>query len=88
MDADLVLWNPERRVTFGADDLHDNVGYNPWEGRAITGWPEVVIQRGNVVVEDGECLARPGDGRWIARPAIGTVPVISPAPELRGLLED
>jgi dihydropyrimidinase len=88
MDADLVLWNPSRRKTFGADDLHDNVGYNPWEGRRITGWPEIVIQRGNVIVEGGECLARPGDGHWVARPAIGTVPVAAPAPELRGLLED
>jgi dihydropyrimidinase len=31
-DADLTLWDPERTVTYGADDLHDNVGYNPWEG--------------------------------------------------------
>jgi dihydropyrimidinase len=88
MDADLVLWDPARRVTFGADDLHDNVGYNPWEGYTVTGWPEVVIQRGQVIAEGGRCLAEPGDGRWVPRPAIGTVPTIAPATELRGLLED
>ena len=86
MDADLALWDPARRRTFGADDLHDNVGYNPWEGRGITGWPEVVIARGRVIVEGGKCLSKPGDGRWIPRSAIGTIPSIAPA--LRGLLED
>ena len=67
MDADLVLWDPARRVTYGPDDLHDNVGYNPWEGRTIAGWPETVIQRGQVIVEQGACLALPGQGRWLPR---------------------
>lgn len=67
-DADLVIWDPERAVTYGADDLHDNVGYNPWEGRTVTGWPEQVIQRGAVILRDGELLADPGQGRWIDRP--------------------
>ncbi len=66
-DADLVLWNPTRTVTYGANDLHDNVGYNPWAGTKITGWPETVVLRGRVVVRDGVCFARPGEGRWIAR---------------------
>jgi dihydropyrimidinase len=68
MDADLVLWNPARQVTYGADDLHDNVGYNPWEGRSITGWPETVLLRGETLVEEGRFLGVPGAGRWIARP--------------------
>lgn len=68
-DADLVIWDPARRVTYGADDLHDNVGYNPWEGRTITGWPETVLLRGQVLVQDGVFLGTPGQGRWIDRPA-------------------
>jgi dihydropyrimidinase len=66
-DADLVIWDPARHVTYGADDLHDNVGYNPWEGRTVTGWPETVLLRGQVVAHQGECLAAPGTGRWLAR---------------------
>ena len=69
-DADLVIWDGDRSVTYGADDLHDNVGYNPWEGVTVTGWPEVVIQRGQVIVEDGALTAEPGQGRWIDRPAL------------------
>jgi len=74
MDADLVIWNPARQVTYGADDLHDNVGYNPWQGHTVTGWPEVVILRGQVIVRDGQFLAAPGSGRWIARPDLATRP--------------
>ena len=74
MEADVVLWDPERRVTYGADDLHDNVGYNPWEGVTVTGWPETVLLRGEVLVDDGRFHGTPGAGRWIARPAPGVQP--------------
>lgn len=73
-DADIAIWDPGRSVTFGADDLHDNVGYNPWEGRTITGWPETVLLRGTPIVRDGRCLATPGQGRRVPRPAIGVAP--------------
>jgi len=66
-DADLVIWDAEKSVTYGADDLHDNVGYNPWEGVTVTGWPETVLLRGEVIVEEGTCRAEPGQGRWIDR---------------------
>ena len=38
--------------------LHDSVGYTPYEGRPVTGWPVTVISRGRVVVEDGRLLPR------------------------------
>ena len=66
-DADLVIWDPERQVTYDADDLHDNVGYNPWEGRTVKGWPETVILRGNVLVRDGQYFGLPGQGQWQMR---------------------
>lgn len=69
-DADLVIWNPETTVTYGADDLHDNVGYNPWEGHTVTGWPEHVLLRGETLVKGGVFMGSPGAGRWIDRPAL------------------
>ncbi|MGP1357833.1 dihydropyrimidinase [Roseicyclus sp.] len=74
MDADLVLWDPERTHTCGADDLHDNVGYNPFEGTTLRGWPVRVLLRGATIVEDGAWLGRPGAGRRLHRAAIGTRP--------------
>ncbi|MEM6740687.1 MAG: amidohydrolase family protein, partial [Pseudomonadota bacterium] len=70
-DADLVIWDADRSHTYGANDLHDNVGYNPFEGHTVNGWPERVILRGDVIVENGKLQAAPGAGRWIDRPKLG-----------------
>lgn len=73
MDADLVVWDPAREVTYGANDLHDNVGYNPWEGRTVRGWPERVILRGREIVGPEGFSGQPGSGRWLERSEIGAV---------------
>ncbi|MFG1421782.1 dihydropyrimidinase [Roseixanthobacter liquoris] len=70
-DADLALWDPDRRVTLRAADLHDTVGYTPFEGREVTGWPTTIVRRGDVIVDDGVLNAAPGSGRFIARAASG-----------------
>lgn len=74
MDADITLWDPDISRTYGANDLHDNVGYNPWEGRTIKGWPTDVWLRGNRIVKDGTIAATPGTGRKINRPALAVTP--------------
>ncbi|MGI4778133.1 MAG: dihydropyrimidinase [Janthinobacterium lividum] len=66
-DADLAVWNPERETLVTAAMLHDNVGYTPYEGRTLRGWPEVVLSRGRVVVRDNALSAERGSGRYIAR---------------------
>lgn len=74
MHADITLWDPERTVTYGADDLHDNVGYNPWVGRKIKGWPSDVWRRGTHIIQGGTFAADPGSGRKIDRPALAVSP--------------
>jgi dihydropyrimidinase len=44
-DADLVLWDPERRVEIGQGPRHDRAGYTPYAGRTVTGWPTTVLRR-------------------------------------------
>jgi len=66
-DADLAIWNPERQTVVSAAALHDNVGYTPYEGRTLTGWPETVVSRGRVVVADGQLHAERGSGRYLRR---------------------
>jgi dihydropyrimidinase len=68
-DADIALWNPDREVHIGAGMLHDNAGYTPYEGRTLRGWPEVVLSRGRVVVEDGQLHAERGSGAYLRRAA-------------------
>lgn len=64
-DADIAIWDPERRVTITNDLLHHDVDYTPWEGMSVTGWPERVLSRGEMIVEHGELRAKPGRGRFI-----------------------
>lgn len=87
LDADLVLWDPLRTVTYGANDLADNAGYNPWEGVCVTGWPETVVLRGQVIVDGGALHAKPGQGRWLARSIGAARPLGTPAAEFSYLAE-
>lgn len=64
-DADLAIWNPDRPVTIRWADLHDNVGYSPYEGRQITGWPETVISRGRIAVSGGVLSVERGSGLFL-----------------------
>jgi dihydropyrimidinase len=84
-DADIAIWDADREVTIDYAMLHDNVGYTPYEGRRITGWPVTVINRGRVVVHDGELQVERGSGEFLpcdspqaAQPLGRSVPEIDP----------
>lgn len=66
-DADIVLWNPEREVTLADHLAHDRTRYTPYAGRRIKGWPETVLRRGTVIVEDGTLRANAGSGTFLPR---------------------
>ena len=73
-DADLVLWNPEKRVTLSAATHHMRVDYSLYEGRTVTGAPEIVLSRGEIIIDHGVCLGRRGRGRFLKRAASGDAP--------------
>ncbi len=82
-DADLAIWDPERSVTITAGMLHDNVGYTPYEGRTLTGWPVTVLSCGRIVVDDGRLRAERGSGVFLACDKPETArPLGRPVPEL------
>ncbi|MSP88858.1 MAG: dihydropyrimidinase [Alphaproteobacteria bacterium] len=64
-DADIAIWDPERRVKITASMLHDDAGYTPYEGRELTGWPITVISRGRVIVDRGRLSAERGSGKFL-----------------------
>jgi dihydropyrimidinase len=70
-DADIVVFDPEKRLTISAATHHSKTDYNLYEGTEVTGSPEVVVLRGNVLVEGDELLAEPGVGQFIARAKYG-----------------
>ena len=64
-DADIVVFDPEKTVTISASTHHSKSDYNLFEGTEVTGVPEVVLLRGQVLVENGELVASPGVGQFV-----------------------
>ena len=71
-DADIVVFDPNKERVISSETHHMRVDYNCYEGRHVKGSPEVVLQRGNVLVEGGEFFGRPGDGRFLERRPFST----------------
>lgn len=70
-DADIAIWDPEWERTISQSMLHDNMDYTPYEGRTVTGWPRMTINRGRVVVEDDALQVDRGSGAFIEREPAG-----------------
>jgi dihydropyrimidinase len=70
-DADIVVFDPEKKLTITAAEQHSKTDYNLYEGTGVTGSPEVVLLRGNVLVDGGELVAEPGIGQFVARAKFG-----------------
>src|SRR2546430_14843825 len=70
-DADIVVWDPEKRLTISAKTHRSNVNYNLFEGTEVVGAPEVVLVRGQVIVDNDELVAQPGAGQFVKRARFG-----------------
>jgi dihydropyrimidinase len=70
-DADIVVWDSEKPLTLSAQTHHSNVDYNLYEGTEVIGAPEVVLVRGQVVVDHDELVAAPGAGQFVRRARFG-----------------
>ena len=58
-DADLVIWDPAATRQVRPAGLHMASDYTPYDGLQITGWPELVLVRGQVAVEGGQLAGSP-----------------------------
>ncbi len=66
-DADLVIWDPERVVLYGAAVAHHRTDYNLYEGWELKGYPEKVFSRGRLIVDEDRWLGERGWGRYLMR---------------------
>jgi dihydropyrimidinase len=66
-DADIVVFDPNKKQTLSAKTLHMKVDYNPYEGREVTGVSETVLSRGKVIVDNGKFVGRAGAGTFLKR---------------------
>lgn len=66
-DADIVIWDPERRLSYGIEYAHHRTDYNLFENWELVGYPEKVFLRGKLIVDGEQWLGEPGGGRYLHR---------------------
>ena len=70
-DADIVIFDPEKKVTLKSENLQTNCDWSPFEGWNLVGYPVVTISRGEVVAQDGKFTGVVGHGEFLKRSPYG-----------------
>ncbi len=66
-DADILVFDPQRKRTISAATHHMDVDYSIFEGFEVQGTSDIVMSRGTVLVRDGAWVGPAGRGRFIRR---------------------
>jgi len=66
-DADLTVVDLNRKYRVDASKFHSKAKFSPFEGREVEGKPVKTIVAGQLVMDDGEIVAKAGSGRIIRR---------------------
>jgi len=66
-DADIVIWDTEKKVKYGIAHSHQRTDYNLYEGWDLVGYPEKVFLRGKLIVDGEKWLGKSGDGQFLKR---------------------
>lgn len=69
-DADIVLFDPDKKWTISAKNHHMNVDYNCYEGMNVQGEARYVFSRGKLVIDKGQYLGKMGDGSYLRRSTV------------------
>ncbi len=66
-DADIVIFDPDEERTISAKTHHMNVDYSCYEGKKVRGVTKTVLSRGELVIEEGKYVGKPGRGQFLKR---------------------
>jgi dihydropyrimidinase len=67
-DADIVVYDPNGHTSIGVGKTHHmNMDYSAWEGYEIDGHVDLVMSRGEVIVDESGYLGRAGHGQFVKR---------------------
>ena len=66
-DADILIWDPDKKLTYGVAHAQHRTDYNLFEGWELTGYPDKVFLRGRLIVDQEKWLGKAGMGRFIKR---------------------
>jgi len=69
-DADIALWDPHKQTTISAATLNDGLGWTPYEGFDLTGWPVCTISNGRILVRDGKFTGSNARGNLLKRATV------------------
>lgn len=72
-DADIMILNPNKKMTIAKENLHTKAGYSPFEGYEVNCALDVVMSRGKVVAKDNKFVGERGYGKLIFRKADSNV---------------
>jgi allantoinase len=64
-DADLVIVNLKMKEKVRAEHLHYRVGWTPYEGRVLKGWPVLTMLKGEILFQEGKVLGKPGNAQFL-----------------------
>ncbi len=66
-DADLVIWDPHKILTYGVEYSQQRTDYNLYQGWELQGFPEKVYLRGECIVDGDQWLGKRGQGQFLER---------------------
>ena len=64
-DGDVLIFDPTKEHTVSAAKQHTKTDYTMYEDRRCLGAPELVMQRGEVILENGELKAAKGRAQFL-----------------------
>jgi len=66
-DADVVIWDPNKKMEYGVAHSHQRTDYNLYEGWELVGYPEKVFLRGKLIVDVDVWNGAAGQGQFLKR---------------------
>ncbi|GAP22870.1 dihydropyrimidinase [Leptolinea tardivitalis] len=66
-DADIAIWDPNKKVIYGVGVAQHRTDYNLYEGWRLTGYPEKVFSRGKLIVDGSTWYGKKGSGKFLYR---------------------
>ncbi|MBU4310599.1 dihydropyrimidinase [bacterium] len=72
-DADLVIFDPKKKVTLDYKNLTTKCDWSPFQGMKLVGYPEITISRGKIIAKDGKFVGKKGWGQFVPRKAYGRI---------------
>lgn len=66
-DADIVIYDPNKKTTMSKTMMHENVDYTSYEGFELDGYPIMTLSRGEVIAENGQYVGDEKRGKYMKR---------------------